>query len=102
MTLQDYITKEYPAPAVGYLAEVLGIAKHEEAENMEKSALIRQEAELLLTPDMMARRLSVLTDRQMELFERGLPGAAHAGAGRIGRRTGIERLPLCVFSRYGR
>ena len=70
MTLQEYITKEYPAPAVGYLAEVLGIAKREDAENMEKAALIRQEAEILLTPDMMARRLSVLTDKQMELFER--------------------------------
>ena len=70
MTLQEYITREYAAPSVGYLAEVLGIAKREDAENMEKTALIRQEAELLLTPDMMARRMSVLTDRQMELFER--------------------------------
>lgn len=41
---------------------------------MEKSDLIRQEAEILLTPDMMARRLSVLTDRQMELFERACRG----------------------------
>ena len=70
MTLQEYITKEYPTPAVGYLAEVLGIAKHEDAENMEKADLIRQEAEILLTPEIMASRLSVLTDSQMELFER--------------------------------
>ena len=70
MTLQEYIAEDYPAPAVGYLAEVLGIAKHEDAENMEKTDLIRQEAEILLTPEMMSRRLSVLTDRQMELFER--------------------------------
>ena len=70
MTLLEYITKEYSALAVGYLAEVLEIAKHEDAENMEKTALIRQEAELLLTPEMMSRRLSVLTDSQMELFER--------------------------------
>ena len=70
MTLQEYITKEYPVPAVGYLAEVLGIAKHEDAENMEKADLIRQEAEILLTPEIMASRLSVLTDSQMELFER--------------------------------
>ena len=70
MTLQEYITKEYPTPAVGYLAEVLGIAKYEDAENMEKADLIRQEAEILLTPEIMASRLSVLTDSQMELFER--------------------------------
>ena len=74
MTLQDYITEEYPAPAVGYLAKVLEIATQEEAENMEKSALIRQEAETLLTPEMMARRLSVLTDSQMDLFERACRG----------------------------
>lgn len=69
MLLLDYMKGEYAAPAVYYLAEILEIGSEEEVEKMEKSALLKQEAELLLTPDMMARRLSVLTDRQMELFE---------------------------------
>ena len=69
MLLLDYMKGEYAAPAVYYLAEILEIGSEGEVEKMEKSALLKQEAELLLTPDMMACRLSVLTDRQMELFE---------------------------------
>ena len=74
MLLLDYMKREYATPAVHYLAEVLGIGSEEEVKKTEKSALLKQEAELLLTPEMMARRLSVLTDRQMELFEMACRG----------------------------
>ena len=69
MLLRDYLTKYYAAPALHYLASILGICSMEDAEKMESSALIEQEANLLMTPEVMASRLSVLTDRQMTLFE---------------------------------
>ena len=74
MTLREYLMNCYPVTAVRYLAENLGIATEEEAKQTSKADLSVRESELLLTPEVMASRLAVLSDSEMELFERACHG----------------------------
>ena len=70
MLLKEWLIGNYMKEELAEYAGVIGAAGSEEAEQMEHSALAEKTAEYLLKPEIMRKRLGVMTDDQERLFDR--------------------------------
>ncbi len=70
MLLKEWLIENYMKEELADYAVVIGAAGSEEAEQMETSVLAEKTAEYLLQPDIMKKRLGVMTDAQERLFDR--------------------------------
>ena len=70
MLLKEWLIGNYMKEELAEYAGVIGAAGSEEAEQMEHSALAEKTAEYLLKPEIMRKRLGVMTDAQERLFDR--------------------------------
>lgn len=70
MLLKEWLIENYMQEELADYAGVIGAVSSEEAEQMEASDLAEKTAAFLLQPEIMRKRLGVMTDAQERLFDR--------------------------------